>query len=260
MPSILSYGADPTGVADCTPALNSALTAAALTDRQVSFPFGTYKFNSQPNRIVQCSLIGTPGTALERNYNGDFLVTSGTGVTVRDLNIIAMDGTALGSGIFECSDVNGCADFHSYENITISAIGSGTWGFPLRIDGNARTIAPAGVRCSVFRNINVFGGVGDPFAGNYGVNIENGQDIAIHGCYIQGNVYVGGSAIGTASNIVRIDGKVDGTLVNCNAWGTVFTGGLGSYWEGCGGGRHVVVGMLSGTKVDQLGTSQFLVS
>lgn len=97
--SVLDYGADPTGVADSTTAINNAITQAALLQGgSVYFPAGTYKVPSGISVPNNVNLIGTGMSSsiisvTNANWGVDFADVQDSGIQGIRINLGA---SALG--------------------------------------------------------------------------------------------------------------------------------------------------------------------
>lgn len=195
---------------DTTPLFNCALAFAKTYNlRAIYFSQGTYTFNTAPHPIdfpITVLGNGKGRTSLYRNYNGsgakDGLLTFVAGSassSVRDLGIVAGQGTSHGSAISLISSdtpaPNGAGagpDFSFFSNLYLSAAPGGNWDVTVWIDGRARTSEPIGLRDLDFQNCSVFGATGGAMSLE-GVVAFN---------FVGGGVFQAGGVSGTSGKIL----------------------------------------------------------
>ena len=158
--------ADPTGVADSTPAFNAAVSAtcASTTSRTLTIPVGRFVFRSQPNPIPCALNIRGEGPAVTHLIRGaqmlEFIVWTGGqdnygGGSIRDLSIDAGRFTG-GIGLTiralpETDPQRQSRNPHGLivDNVFIVAAAEypnqGHWNYGLYLDGSLNANPPAGV-------------------------------------------------------------------------------------------------------------------
>lgn len=170
--SILDWGADPTGVADCTAALNAACTYlntySPTNGGVIYFPRGVYKFTTKPNAIVGGVTLQGEGKSksyLHRSYSEVGATTGFIDMTanaslnnggggVRGFGLYADTATTGGAAIAIVANVTTGQGNITLDDLYIS--GAGTWNYPVYIDGTAKTGAPVGVRGVTINNCLMF--------------------------------------------------------------------------------------------------------
>lgn len=98
MLSILDFGADPTGVADCTNALNNAITAAQASGGVVFVPKGKYRINTGAIVLANISIVGCgiPEKGLPYDNDGSvFLLYSTTTTPFQLGRAVNLDGLSF---------------------------------------------------------------------------------------------------------------------------------------------------------------------
>jgi hypothetical protein len=115
--SVLDFGADPTGVADSTTAINAAALAVSSAGGLVFFPPGTYKTTAAINLYSKVTYYGAGSASVIACTSGDVNQFYGTGLsecTVRDLKISA---TAVGTTAYV-----GAINFETSTNCYVSNV------------------------------------------------------------------------------------------------------------------------------------------
>jgi polygalacturonase len=98
--SVTDFGADPTGVADCTAAINAAIAALPATGGTILFPAGSYRVNSAINLVSNLRLIG----------QGKYVTTIKPGAILANL------------GIFNLTAQPSLNDYY-WKNVSIEGLG-----------------------------------------------------------------------------------------------------------------------------------------
>lgn len=225
--NVVSYGADPTGTADSTTAIQDAISAAGTTGR-VYLPAGTYKTSAAltlSNEYMQFFGDGIDLTVIEPVAGASFNVIetpiapastgSGyqiTGVTIRDLtiNCANMTGTTAGqgNGIFwfgaiQCNTervrITGCPNWAIVFDATPDNDAYDCIVSECRIENCAGEIGLSYNTAARVYNSYLSGPTSNTLAANQPVytNVSN-QSYAIAGdsanCLIEGNTFGQGSA------------------------------------------------------------------
>lgn len=124
--NVLSYGADPTGAADSTTAINAAIAAAAPGGGgTIFFPDGTYQFTSLTISNVGIKLVGagTSATVLVTTTLASAAITiSALNVAVRDMTITTTGTTTTGHSLISAS---GGATYLSLQRLSLSNFQTG---------------------------------------------------------------------------------------------------------------------------------------
>lgn len=127
--NVLDYGADPTGVADSTTAIQAALDASS----GVYLPSGTYKTTAALNFNTNNFLFGDGNSSnITSTHNGSVIagkaVTPYAGTNVRRYKGGGKDFSITGPGIASTSsialDMRGCSEFKWF-NLSISGVYTG---------------------------------------------------------------------------------------------------------------------------------------
>lgn len=214
--NVLDYGADPTGVADSTAAINSAIAALPAAGGTLLFPAGTYKSSGGHTIASNCTIAGEGSANINDAAAGNvsliectsataslFTVTGDT-VIFEKIALKNVSGAATaGAGI----TVNGTHEWQrvDYRNILIAS-------FWINLD------VQTGSHWTLFAST-----IYDPK--KYGIRINNTVhtdegDFAITTCWIQ-------SAPGSvaADAAIRIEGGGGGRLTTVRINGAFTTGG-----------------------------------
>jgi hypothetical protein len=194
-----TYGADPTGAADSTAAINSAIAACA--GGTVLFPPGTYKHTSQLTFGTSCTLLGLGplgGATILKSYNstGGFpgasgsVIISASNFTMSNLVYngnynaqTAATGVTNGTTTFTVS--SGTPFSSSNTGQTISIVGGLASGnLPLTttvtfVNSTTLTLASCGAGCSTASGLTWYLGYGGPCitdaTNNTNLHIRNNQ-------------------------------------------------------------------------------------
>jgi hypothetical protein len=124
---VSGYGADPTGRADSTAAIQDAVNALPSGGGVVYFPAGSYTISSAIIAVSGASLVGagsgaTVITQSSASENG-ISATDASLVTIRDLTVQG-PGSGSGSGISFGLSQNPCTPYLYLENVRVMSFGS----------------------------------------------------------------------------------------------------------------------------------------
>jgi hypothetical protein len=173
------YGADPTGVADSTTALNNAFAAATNNARYLD-P-GTYKISGNLKIDTRYKVIGAANRTVIQStsaFTGTMATITGTTVTP---NVI---GGGLDGIVFDCNSAatvgvlyGGNATFTNYGYQTSNSFIRGCKNAGVQIGENAWELS--------FYNVGFFANLGDGLQQLDGVN--EGENINCHSCDFSNN-------------------------------------------------------------------------
>jgi|HubBroStandDraft_3_1064219.scaffolds.fasta_scaffold73682_2 hypothetical protein len=187
---------------DTTVPFNAALQFAKQNKlRAIYFGRGSYTFTTRPQQIdFPITIVGDgkDRTALCRGYvedaesNGLLTFLAGAaGSSVRDLGILASNGSAHGSAISLIADATNAPDYCLFSNLYLSAHSGATWDVTVYLNGDARQGNPIGVRDIDFQNCSVFG------AASAAILLEGAQAFN----FIGGGIFQAGGVKGTSGKL-----------------------------------------------------------
>lgn len=258
--TVTEYGAVGDGVADDSPAVASALAAAASAGGAVFFPPGTYRLTAtvalnSAARVLRGAGIGR--TTIRRDFNGDLFDVTQPLVDMADMTIDLAGATTTGRGIYVNNNPGttpGCV-FRNlrFDNAAEVAIefeadaGSGTLMADLTLNPTAvnvplvkHTGTDSGARPRLLVNANA--GAGNVF------DVEGVDNFLVTNCFGRSATMTSGSRkviasalrVATAGGTFTIDGTdncftglvvggpvtIAATASNCVAIGVVPSGAL----------------------------------
>lgn len=186
--NVLDYGADPTGVADSTSAINAAITAAG-NDNEVFFPAGTYLTTGiDLSAKTAVTLRGQgEGSVITGGGTATYGVRHGERTKVRDLTI-----TQCVSGIYHAngSGTETLTDNVNITNVTNGVFNEGAWN------------------CT-YRNVRVL----NVEAGGFGIKCQkSGADVA-YNTLIE-DCTLGATATGQLANSTGIYFDYGGVIIS----------------------------------------------
>ena len=98
--SVMDFGADPTGVADST----AAIQAAINTGKSIVFPDGVYLANNLTQTVSGQAFVGIGRPTIRKNANGMLLTASGRNWSASNIVFDARSGGYTGGGISGTED------------------------------------------------------------------------------------------------------------------------------------------------------------
>lgn len=187
--NVLDYGADSTGVADSTAAINNAVAAAQATGGNVVFPPGIYRVTSTIVITIAVHFIGLgsgPGgntaignnnnkaAVLEHDFNGTMFqvigvngdVIAGVGTSFENILFRQKDGAGAGASgtciqVLKQSDTFAPSWFRIHDCTFEVGAGKNDWTWALDLDGSAAATGPAaggGLRDTYLSNLRITSG------------------------------------------------------------------------------------------------------
>ena len=252
--SVLDFGADPTGVADSTTAIQNAIAALGATGGVVNFPPGNYKVASTINAAANVCLRGPrlfeTGAATLTSTHDNNIILVGSSATQFVIDGLAFVGRVTEASLVQVNANNFSARHCSFNFSAVSGIQFGTvvaccvdhcFGQNL-VYSRASLVAPTG-------GLHILGT--DHYIANNEFNCQSGQTGVVSSGGYACSIYVGGSNNFVSDNI----GEFGETGIYVDASKSRFTGNRA---DRCMGYGWVVAGnsnMFAANQAIQCGTA-----
>ena len=126
--NVLDFGADASGTADSTTAINSAITAASSGGGDVYLPPGSFKITSSLTMVVNVRLRGAGVQATTLKYIADasaIVIDSITGISISDMQITVTSANVAARGISLLNTTGDCK-YNKLERLLILQINTPT--------------------------------------------------------------------------------------------------------------------------------------
>lgn len=271
--NIVDYGADATGVADSSSAIQAAIDAIPSTGGTLYIPKGTYSLTSGVvvNKNGSVHILGEGGFATNSNGTSKFIFTgSGACITIGSSSATVQNGCRISNLYIEGNNTAGQIGvkvLRTYRNLfecvaVNEMLGSGSIGFEFDGTGDITIInelfqcgvrkVTTGVKLTKVTSTRINGGYWNAVGGSNGIDIISDDTVIIDGANFDGWATAAvntANITGTFRGLRVIGSRFESNAIGVNVAASVAVSTIvGNYFNM--GGTGIGINVASGASVN----------